>query len=70
MKTFKNPIDAVSYSFENHFNNLLKDFPDPQEWRKQRYYNEQVDNFIQAHIPLFNALYKTWATKKETGKKE
>ena len=58
------------YAFENNFSYLLQNNDPPQEWRKTRYYNEQTDNFIQAHLPLFIGLYKTWATKKDQGKKD
>ena len=69
-KQMKNQSEAVKYSFDNHYNLALVNFEDPQFWRKSRYYNEKVDNFIQAHLPLLNAIYKSWSTKKEQGKKE
>jgi hypothetical protein len=40
------------------------------KWRIDRYYNEQVDNFIKAHLPLFDALYKSWAPRKDPGRRE
>lgn len=70
LKQFKNPMDAVKFSFENHYNYSLDIYEDPQEWRKSRYYNEYTDNFVQAHLPLFFAIYKSWSTKKDSGKKE
>jgi len=45
-------------SFNNH------------EWREKRYYNENVDNIIRAYLPLFDALYKCYAPKKDPGRKE
>ncbi len=63
MKKFKSPIEAVKYAFDNHFQYIINEFPDSQAWRKNRYYNEHVDNFIQAHLPLFSALYKSWASR-------
>ena len=40
------------------------------QWRFDRYYNEQVDNIIRAYLPLFDAIFKCWTSKKEPGKKE
>jgi len=67
---FKSPLDAIKYAFENNYQYLLGLVEDLNIWRINRYYFEHVDNFIQAHLPLFVALFKTWATKKEIGKKE
>lgn len=69
-KQCKSALDAVKYSFENNFNAGLNNFDDPQIWRRSRYYNEKCDNFIQAFLPLLYAIYKSWSTKKEIGKKE
>ena len=70
MKHFKSPLDAIKFSFENHFVHIIPTVEDPQEWRKNRFYNEQCDNFIQAHFPLFKCVYQTYASKKEHGKRE
>ncbi len=53
----------------NHFYHALKDY-DIHKFRKERYYNEQVDNFIKSHMPILDAFYKTYATNKDPGKKE
>jgi hypothetical protein len=42
---------------------------DVHNWRKERYYNEQTDNFFKAHIPILDAVYRSWSNK-EPGKKE
>lgn len=70
LKQIKNPLDAVKYGFEQHFAAVLENFEKAQDWRMRRYYNEKVDNFIQAHLPLLNAIYKTWATYKKDNKRE
>lgn len=70
LKQFKLPIDAVKYSFETHFNVALENYEDPQEWRKSRYYKEYTDNFVQSHLPLFHAIYRTWSTKKDSARRE
>jgi len=46
----------------------MKDFT-PHYWRKDRYYNEKVDNILRAYIPLFDALFNCW-TKKDSTRKE
>ena len=35
-----------------------------------RYYNENVDNYLKAHLPYIDALYKSWAPRKDPGKRE
>ena len=30
----------------------------PQKWREERYWNEEVDNIYKAHFPIFDKLYK------------
>ena len=39
-------------------------------WRKERYYFETVDNFFKAHLPIIDALYKSWAPRKDPGRRE
>jgi hypothetical protein len=60
--------EAVVFSMENHFLPAMNTY-DLHVWRKERYYNEKVDNFLKAHIPIFDAIYKNWA-HKEPGVKE
>ena len=52
----------------NHYIPYIKNF-EYHTWRKERYYNEQVDNFFKAHMPILDAVFKSWAMK-EPGKKE
>ena len=47
----------------------MTDF-DTHKWRLKKYYNESMDNILKAYLPLFDALYKCWISKKELGKKE
>jgi len=65
---FSTIIEAVEHSFENHYLAEMK--YDPHTWRVNRYYNEQVDNFLKSHLPYLDALYKSWAPKKDPGKRE
>jgi len=39
-------------------------------WRKEKYFCEQVDNFIKAHLPFLDAMYKSWAPRKDPGRRE
>jgi hypothetical protein len=43
---------------------------DNHKWRKDRYYNEFVDNFIKAHLPALDAVYKSWGKQKGPKKRE
>lgn len=65
---FNTIIEAVEYSFENHYLAEMKS--DPHSWRTSRYYNEHVDNYLKSHLPYLDALYKSWAPRKDPGKKE
>ena len=53
---------------EKHFLPALKDF-DFHQWRVDRYYNENVDNFLKAFLPLLDAIFKSWAPLKDPRKK-
>ena len=64
LNKFKSIIDAVKYSFENHFENSIKGF-DNNIWRKERYYNERIDNFLLAYLPLLDGIYKTFINQKD-----
>ena len=64
LNKFKSIIDAVKYSFENHFENSIKGF-DNNIWRKERYYNERIDNFLLAYLPLLDGIYKTFIKQKD-----
>ncbi len=61
-------LEAVNYTFDNHYLPAMNSY-DVHRWRKERYYNEQVDNFFKAHIPILDAVYRSWSIK-EPGKKE
>ena len=47
----------------------MRDFP-ILSWRQENYFNEECDNFIKAHLPILDAMYKSWAPRKDPGKKE
>lgn len=69
MGTYTNVIEAVNYTFENHYLSEMKKY-DSQNWRTTRYYNEYVDNYLKSHLPYLDALYKSWAPRKDPGKRE
>ena len=62
-------VDAVDYSFEHHYDFYINQF-DNHKWRKERYYNEQVDNILKAFIPIFDALFYTYAPQQIMGRKD
>ena len=68
LKTTKNLLDAIKMAFEQHYEPVLKSF-DYHTWRKERYYNEQIDNFMKTFLPLLDALYLSRLNKKELLKK-
>ena len=62
-------VDAVDYSFEHHYDYYINQF-DNHKWRKERYYNEQVDNILKAFIPIFDALFYSYAPQQIMGRKD
>ena len=69
LKTISDPLEAVHTAFENHFDNAIKGF-NYHKWRQERYYNEKVDNFLKTYLPIFDALYLSWAKQKGPTKKD
>ncbi len=53
---------------EKHFLPVMSDY-DTHKWRIERYYNENVDNFLKAFLPIFDAIFKSWAPLKDPGKR-
>jgi hypothetical protein len=51
--------EAVRLMYEK---NLLPNYGtmDPQKWRDERYWNEEVDNLYKSHYPIFDKLYKNF----------
>ena len=69
LKTLQDPFEAVETAFENHFDEAIKGFS-YHKWRQERYYNEKVDNFLKTYLPIFDALYLSFAKQKGPTKKE
>ena len=69
LKTLTDPLEAVQTAFENHFDYAIQGF-EYHKWRQERYYNEKVDNFLRAYLPVFDALYLSWAKQKGPTKKD
>ena len=69
LKTLSDPLEAVQTAFENHFDEAIKGF-NYHKWRQERYYNEKVDNFLKTYLPIFDALYLSWAKQKGPTKKD
>ena len=69
LKTTKDPLEATKMAFENHYDNAIKGF-DAHQWRKERYYNEQVDNFLKAFLPVLDGVYLSNAKQKGPRKKD
>ena len=69
LKQTDNLFEAVKMAFEQNYDPVLKGF-EYHQWRKERYYNEQVDNFMKTFLPLLDALYLSWAKQKGPTKKD
>ena len=52
----------MKFSFENYF---LKGFENNEYniWRKDRYYNEDIDNYLKAFLPLIDGVFHTFSKK-------
>ena len=61
--------ESVEYAFENHYQNYINSFNN-HKWRIERYYNEEVDNLLKAYIPIFDALFYTFAPQQIMSRKD
>ena len=61
--------ESVQYAFEHNYNSYINTF-DNHKWRKERYYNEEVDNILQAHMPIFDALFYSYSPQQIMGRKD
>ena len=59
--------ESVKVSFDTHYNSYINQFNN-HKWRIDRYYNEFVDNVIKAYIPIFDAVFRSWAPQKIIGR--
>jgi len=62
-------LESVKFSFDKHYQYALGDY-DNMEWKHNRYYNEYTDNVIKAYLPIFDAIYKSWAPRKDPSRRE
>ena len=69
LRETKSPINAVKMCFEKHLDYGIKNF-EYNSWRKERYYNEYVDNFIKAFLPILDGLYLSFEEKKGPNKND
>ena len=69
LKTTKDILAATKYAFETHFDPAIKGF-EYHKWCTERYYNEQVDNFIKAFLPILDGVYLSVAKQKGPRKKD
>ena len=57
LKTTTDVLEATKTAFSQHYDVAIVGF-EYHNWRKERYYNEPVDNFLKAHLPLIDGIYK------------
>ena len=69
LKTTKDILAATKYAFEKHYDPAIKGF-EYHKWCTERYYNEQVDNFIKAFLPILDGVYLSVAKQKGPRKKD
>ena len=69
LKTTKDVLAATKLAFEKHYEPALKGF-EYHKWCTERYYNEQVDNFLKAFLPILDGVYLSVAKQKGPRKKD
>ena len=69
LKTTKDVLAATKLAFEKHFDPAIKGF-EYHKWRMERYYNEQVDNFLKTFLPILDGVYLSVAKQKGPRKKD
>jgi hypothetical protein len=62
-------MEAVENTFEKHYDYAINEY-DIHAWRKERYYVEYTDNVLKAWLPVLDAVYKSWAPRKDPGRRE
>ena len=63
------PFEALKMTFEHNYLYGI-DGHDQQSWRKERYYNEEVDNYLKAFLPLLDGLFHTFSIKDKKLEKQ
>ena len=69
LKVTKDLLEATKMAFEKHYDPAIKGF-EYHKWCKERYYNEQVDNFLKAFLPILDGVYLSVAKQKGPRKKD
>ena len=69
LKTTTDVLEATKMAFTQHYDPAIKGF-EYHKWRMERYYNEEVDYFLKAYLPILDALYMSWAKQKGPRKKD
>ena len=69
LKVTKDPLVATKMTFENHYDQAIKGF-EYHKWCEERYYNEPVDNFLKAFLPILDGVYLSVARQKGPRKKD
>ncbi len=59
-------MEALEFAFNTHYYPVMNGY-DNNKWRIEKYYNEYVDNFLKAYLPVLDAIYKSNGIK-EPGK--
>ena len=62
LRAVQNPYDAIKLGMDNYFIYGTQGY-EFHQWRKDRYYNEEVDNYLKAFLPLLDGLYHTFSKK-------
>ena len=63
MKLMANSLDSFKLAMEKHFIVAMQGY-DYDTWRKEKYYNEEVDNYLKAFLPLIDGIFHTYSKKK------
>ena len=58
----ENHYDALKYSMENFFMKGFENY-EYHTWRKERYYTEDIDNYLKAFLPLIDGVFHTFSKK-------
>ena len=66
----ESPLEALELAMNNFFSKGFDNY-EYNSWRKERYYNEEMDNYIKAFIPLIDGIFHTYSKKlKERRERE
>ena len=59
-KEASSKAEAIKMMHDHNLTPYYNDALDCQKWRDKRYWNEEIDNLLKSHFPLFQYMFKNY----------